>query len=606
MPGCRWTGREPNRSIDRILALVATVSLAAAQAGCRGQPAGEPAAGRSDAAPVVRVDGLPSDAELFSERTLDFVHFNGMSGEYYFAENMGSGGAMLDYDNDGDLDLFLLQGHMLGPGKSLADATFPPQGPLRDRLLRNDLEVGDAGGRRLEFVDVTESSGIDSRGYGMGVAAGDFDNDGWIDLYVTNFGDNQLFRNNGDGTFSDVTAAAGASDPGWSTSAAFVDFDRDGWLDLYVCNYVDFRYANHRECFDSTGAHDYCSPNTYPPLPDRLLRNRGDGTFEDVSLPSQIARVKGAGLGVVTADLNGDGWIDIFVANDSMANHYWVNQGDGTFQNRALLAGLALNADGRAEASMGVDAGDFDADGDEDLFMTHLEFETNTLYANDGSGLFVDRTTDAGLGAPSRGLTGFGTAWFDLNNDGWLDLFVANGAVLTIRAQALEGDPYPLRERNQLFLNLGNRRFAEIGERAGPALERVEVSRGAAFGDVDNDGDVDLLVLNNSGPARLLLNEIGSRNPWLGLRLVTGEPPRDVNGATVAVVRADAPTLWRRARSDASYCSASDPRIVVGLGGSTSVDSVRVYWPDGAVEEWVAPTVRRWTTFRKGSGRGVR
>ena len=538
---------------------------------------------------------------------LDFTHFNGMSGEYYFSEIVGPGGALFDYDSDGDLDVYLVQGRILGPGKELEDALFPPQGPLplRDRLYRNDLEVQPDGTRALRFVDVTEESGIDSEGYGMGVAAGDYNNDGWVDLYVTNFGPNQFFRNNGNGTFSEVVEETGTGDNRWSTSAAFVDFDRDGWLDLYVANYVDYSFANHKECFLTTSARDYCGPTSYNPEPDRLFRNRGDGTFEDVSATSQIAREYGAGLGVVSADFNGDGWIDIYVANDGMANQCWINQQDGTFQNEGLISGSAYNENGEAEASMGVDAGDFDGDGDEDLFMTHLTDETNTLYLNDGTAFFEDYTTRSRLAVPSRSYTGFGTSWLDYDNDGWLDILAVNGAVFAIEKLSAAGDPFPLSQINQLFRNLGSRQFQDMTAAAGLALQLSEVSRGAAFGDVDNDGDTDALILNNNGPVRLLLNNLGNQHHWLGLRLLLKEVTRDALGARVAVVRSSRPTLWRRARSDASYCSANDPRVLVGLGTDPEFDAVRVQWPDGSVEEWRDLTANAYHTLHQGSGRIV-
>ena len=536
---------------------------------------------------------------------LDFTHFNGMSGEYYFCEMMGPGGALFDYDNDGDLDLYLVQGQMLGPDKKLEDALFPPHSSpaIRDRLYRNDLAVGPDGRRTLRFVEVTEESGIDSQDYGMGVAAGDFNNDGWVDLYVTNFGSNQLFRNNGDKTFTDMTGQTGTDDTRWSTSAAFLDFDRDGWLDLYVCNYVDYRYANHKKCYSPSGAQDYCAPLSYKAEPDRLFRNQGDGSFEDVSAKSQIAREYGSGLGVVSADFNGDGWIDIYVANDQMANQCWINQRAGRFKNEALLGGSAFNQGGRAEASMGVDAADFDADGDEDLFMTHLTDETNTVYVNDGNAFFEDYTSRSGLGTPSLPYTGFGTAWFDYDNDGWLDILTLNGAVKTIETLAAAGDPFPLHLRNQLFRNLGRGRFEDISSSAGAVFELSEVSRGAAFGDVDNDGDLDVLVLNNNGRARLLMNNVGQQRHWLGLRLVLKAANRDALGARVGVVRPQGPTLWRRARSDASYCSANDPRVLVGLGDGNEVTAVQVRWPSGTTEEWTGLPIDAYSTLYEGTGR---
>ena len=569
----------------------------------------------SDAAP--QSSARPADEAWFTDQAeavgIDFVHFNGMSGEFYVSELLGSGAAMFDFDNDGDLDIYLVQGQMLGPGKNLDHAVLPPQTrPLTDRLYRNDLDVHADGTRTLRFTDVTEASGLDVRSYGMGVAAGDVDNDGWVDLYRTSLGPNQLFRNNGDGTFTDISEQTGTRDPAWSVSASFVDVDRDGWLDLYVANYLDHRFdAPQPECLTRTGERDYCGPSAYAAVPDRLYRNRGDGTFVDVTTEAQVAREYGPALGVVAADVDGDGWVDIYVANDGEPNQLWINQQDGSFRNGALLAGTAVNRDGGAEGSMGVDAGDFDADGDDDLFMTHLTTETNTLYINHGSGLFEDRSARTGLGAPSVAYTGFGTAWVDVDNDSWLDLLVVNGAVQakhqrfssgTLDDPVQAGTPLQLHQRNQLFRNLGNGRFEEVTRRAGAVFELSEVSRGAAFGDVDNDGDHDVLITNNNGRARLLINDVGHQNRWIGLKLVGGTGPRDMLGARVGVFRDGAPTLWRRARTDGSYASANDPRVLVGLGEAATVRHIRVIWPSGHEEDWTDIPVNRWLTLTEGTG----
>jgi len=541
----------------------------------------------------------PAGTEVFVDRArevgIDFVHFNGMSGEFYFVEIVGSGAALFDYDRDGDLDVYLVQGRMLGPGRAAAD-------PPRDRLFRN--EVVESG--ELRFVDVTDASGIRSTGYGMGVAAGDYDGDGWIDLYVTNFGPNLLLRNRGDGSFVDVTESGGVGDERWSTSAAFLDYDRDGDLDLFVASYVDFVLERNKECYSDTSARDYCGPLSYKPYPDRLYRNRGDATFEDVTAVAGISAAYGAGLGIVCADLNGDGAVDIYVANDGYANQFWVNQGDGTFRDDALIAGCAVNEEGEAEAGMGVDAGDFDGDGDDDLFMTHLTDETNTLYRNDGSGVFDDITVETALSASSTASTGFGTAWFDYDNDGLLDLYVTNGAVKTIMELARLNDPFPLHQPDQLFRNLDHGRFEETTHLAGAAFEFSDVGRGAAFGDIDNDGDTDVLVVNNNGPARLLVNQVGTRHHWLGLRLTGPDGSDDRIGTRVEVVRPDGRAVWRTVRVVASYCSSSDPRVLVGLGEAAEVSAVRAYWTDGTAEEWTEVAVDAYTTLRKGAGRALR
>ncbi|MCG6871432.1 MAG: CRTAC1 family protein [Gammaproteobacteria bacterium] len=519
-----------------------------------------------------------------------------MSGSWYFPEIQGSGAALFDYDNDGDLDVFLVQGAMLGD-KALADATFAPGSTPRDRLFRNDLDPT-APGSPLRFTDVTEASGLGDDGYGMGVAAGDVDNDGDIDLYVTRLGPNRLWLNNGDGSFREAGASSGTADARWSHSAAFADLDRDGWLDLYVVNYVDYRLASHKRCAQPSGATEYCGPNSYPPQADRLYRNLGNGRFIDESAPSGIARQPAAGLGVVTADLDDNGWIDVYVANDDMPNQFWRNQG-GRLQEDALLAGVAVNSTGEAEASMGVDAGDVDGDGDLDLFMTHLREETNTLYVNEGDGQFFERTVSLGLAAPSIGFTGFGTLFLDFDNDGDLDLVAINGEVREIASRRAAGDVYPLDQRDQLFRNDGGH-FVEVRP-AGPAFDEEHVGRGLAMGDVDNDGDTDLLVSNNSGPARLLINTLGQDNPWLGLRLLSREG-RDALGARVDLELTDGRRLRRRVRTDGSYLSASDPRLRFGLGDGAGPKALYVRWADGSTERFPAPVLRVYTTLRQGSG----
>jgi hypothetical protein len=535
-----------------------------------------------------------------AEWGLSFTYSTGQTGNLYFPEIMGGGAALFDYDGDGDLDVFVVQGHPLKAGS-------PDPGPAGwGRLFRNDLITPQGRNAVPHLVDVTAASGIRATGYGMAVATGDFDNDGRIDLYLANFGSNQLWHNNGDGTFSDVTAAAGVDDPRWSSGATFTDFDRDGWLDLYVVNYVDYQVAHDVRCYAPSTRRDYCGPSTFAPVPDRLFRNRRNGTFEDVSLPSGIGRKAGPGLGVVADDLDGDGWPDLFVANDGAAGFLWINQRNFTFRDDGLLAGVALNAAGKPEAGMGIAVGDADGDGRDDLLITHLTAETNTFYRNLGSGLFEDATARSGLGAPSLPFTGFGTGWLDVDNDGRLDLAVFNGAVNLVGAMGSGSGIAPYAQPHQLYRNLGGGRFA-VAPEAGADFQKLAVSRGAAFGDVDNDGDTDILVVDADGPVRLLVNEGGNRNPWIGLRLV-GRPPaakveRDMIGARVEVQRKGAPSLWRRVATDGSYASASDPRVLVGLGGASEVTEVRVLWPDGLAEAFPPPPLRAYTTLVRGTGK---
>jgi hypothetical protein len=547
-----------------------------------------------------------ADRPLFTDVAkssgLDFVHFNGMSGEYYYPEMIGQGCAFLDYDNDGDLDVYLVQGSVLGPGKTMKDVLFPSkEARPRHRLFRNDLTINDRGERVPRFVDVTEESGIRITDYGMGVATGDFNNDGWIDMYVTGYGASHMLYNNGNGTFTDVTEKTGTGNSLWGTSAAALDYDRDGWLDLYVADYVRVDLKENKKCYTKSSRRDYCGPAVFPPQRDRLFHNRGDGTFEDVTYRMLADYRPGPGLGVAAIDANRDGWPDILVANDGAPNQLWINKGGRQFVDEALFAGAAVNSAGRPEANMGVAVGDFDRDGDEDIFITHLMGETNTLFVNDGTGFFEDRTPAFGLSAPSFPYTSFGTGWLDYDNDGWPDLLVLNGAVQVIERLALAGDPYPLHQPNQLFHNEGGKRFLDVSDRAGQDIRISEVSRGAAFGDVDNDGDIDVLVANNNGPVRLLRNNVGQDKKWLGLRLVDAKGKRDMIGALAGVRRKGLPTLWQRVHTDGSYCSAGDPRLLFGLGGDDTVEDVEIVWPDGKREVWRKPALMRYTTLRKGS-----
>ena len=530
--------------------------------------------------------------EVAEKVGLTFRHYNGMTGKFFLPEIMGAGAALFDYDNDGDLDIYLVQGSVLEAADKPGSTMFPWRDTVsqRGRLFRNELNST----RKLQFTDVTEKSGIVATGYGMGVAVGDINNDGWPDLYLTNVGSNQMYLNKGDSTFVDVTKNTNTDDPRWSTSGAFVDYDRDGWLDLMVLNYADFSPANSPACYAHTSARDYCTPRAFRAPGNRLFHNRRDGIFTDLTASAGVDKEFGHGLGIVTADFDDDGWIDIYVANDGDPNQLWINQKNGTFKNEALLAGAAVNRDGKAEAGMGVDAGDFDGNGTDDIFITHLMEETNTLFTNLGKAIFEDRTREAGLGMPGRRFTGFGTLFFDYDNDGWLDLLVVNGAVQLLPELMRKGDPFPLGQPKQLFRNQGNGGFVEVIDQAGPNFQVLEVGRGAAFGDVDNDGDTDVLVTNNNGPVRLLLNEAGNRNHWLGLRLVD-KTGRDMLGASVEVVVTKNKILRRRVRTDGSYLSANDPRVLVGLGSATRVEVVRVRWPDGATAELKAPPVDRYT-----------
>lgn len=536
------------------------------------------------------VRGAPAVAlfrDITDEVKLDFVHDPGVDGSYYMPESIGSGGGFLDYDNDGDLDIYLVNGARRG-------AAEPDRPPIRNRLFRQ----ADDG----TFVDVTESSGLGDTGYGMGMAVGDIDNDGDLDVYVTNVGPDALYRNNGDGTFSNLSKAAGIENPHWGTSALFFDFDLDGFLDIYVANYVALDTSI--VCTDRAGRPDYCGPAGFRGAPDVLYRNNGNGTFADVSVVSGIASGASKGLGVASADFNGDLYPDLYVANDGEANHLWINRGKGTFEDRALILGAAVNALGQAEAGMGIALNDIDNDADFDLFVTHLRGESNTFYRNAGIHGFQDDTSLAGLAGPSFPYTGFGTGFVDYDHDGDLDLAVVNGrvtrgALLTQTEPAGYWDSYA--EPNLLFKNDGQGRFRDVSALAAAFARTVENSRGLALGDLDNDGDVDLLVTNEGGRARLLRNNGEEKGHWLMIRAVDPALRRDAIGAEVTVVVGEK-RFHRLIAPGYSYLSSNDPRAHFGLGGATAVDQIQVQWPDGETETFLGVAADQIITLEKGHG----
>ena len=537
-----------------------------------------------------------------AEKTgLRFHHFTGATGSYFVPEILGSGVGLFDYDGDGDLDVYLLQGTILDKTKSLKDTIFPPpkQHFPGNRLFRNELiPTG-----KLSFTDVTEKAGVAGNGgYGMGVAVGDYDNDGYPDLFVTNYGQDTLFHNNGNGTFTDMKAFPAG--PSFGTSAAFFDYDRDGFLDLIVVRYNSFTVQANKKCAGFAGGREYCGPGDYQPVPARLYRNDRRGSFVDVTQKAGIGGASGNGLGVVSADFNGDGWPDIFVANDKTPNQMWINKGDGTFEDQALMSGAAYDDEGKAHAGMGVTVADFDGDGDEDIFISNIRGETHTLYLNLGKGMFRDAAKLYGLGHTTVPFTGFGTGWFDYDNDGRLDLFIANGEVRKL--DSLLGDPFPYRQKNLLFHNEG-KTFRNMGAAAGPVFELSDVGRGVAFGDIDNDGDIDIVVANANGPARLLVNLAGSRNRWLEVRLRGVKNNRDAYGARLALFRKGRPPLWRRVAADGSYLSASDPRVHFGLGTAgelrqAPIERLLVIWPNGFQESWSVSESDIIRDLREGTG----
>jgi len=528
--------------------------------------------------------------DLFVEITdavgLDFVHDAGASGRYHHPEIMTPGCAFLDYDGDGDLDIYLVQA-----GR---DVVKPSGETAPNRLFRQEADG--------KFVDVTVASGLGDTGYGMGVAVGDIDNDGLPDVFVSNYGPDRLYRNEGNGHFRDITESAGIAGDHWSASATFCDIDADGLLDLYVTHYV--AYDAKRVCRALDGKPDYCSPRVFPGVSDSMYRNRGGGKFADVSAMSHIGSAAMPGLGVVCADWNDDGRVDFYVANDGQVNQLWVNDGTGKFSEDAFFKGLALNSFGRAEAGMGMAVGDVDADGDLDLFLTHLRDETNTLYLNQGKRGFEDSSATAGLGAPSLRMTGFGTAFFDLEHDGDVDLVVVNGRVG--RYAPLPGAQLgpvwnPFAEPNAVLLNDGRGRFQDVSSRAGSFASLVEISRGLAVGDVDRDGDLDVLVAQTQGKARLFRNDAPKAGHWLQVRAL--EPPlrRDAYGATVAVVSGDQRYV-RVIQPGYSYQSSNDPVAHFGLPGDGEIEKISVRWPDGSWEHFGGGKPDRLMVLRRGEG----
>ncbi len=612
---CFHRRRRGDLPAARVFLRLGLLLLIAWSAGCGREetlPESPPAPERSLQNPT----GAPMFVDVTEAWGLHFQHAVGGERTYFFPEIMSPGAAFLDYDLDGDLDVYLVNTGQAEFGEGRSESN--PAGTASSRLFRQE-SVG-------RFVDVTELSGLGNHGYGMGVAIGDVNNDGWPDIYLTNHGPDRLYLNQRNGTFADVTEAAGIDNERWSASAAFVDYDRDGWLDLFVANYVD--YQPGQPCLDPGGRLDYCNPAMFPPTADTLYRNltgrtpanapdtgssaAGEVRFEDVSVTSGIATRSGAGLGVICADLTGDGWADLYVANDGHANRLWVNQHNGTFRDEAVLRGVAYDAVGRAQGGMGTALGDLNDDGVLDIVVTNLEGESNAVYLSSGDEMFHDSCRSVGIFEPSLPLTGFGVALVDFEQDGDLDLAVVNGRVRSSRGTRVEDgasghaksgsfwDAYV--ESNQLFLNNGQGQFALHGRFDEPFAAGREVSRALACGDVDNDGDVDLLVTNTAGAARLFLNNAPKPGHWLSVRVV--DPAlggRDAYGAGVTVEAAG--RQWRRAAvPGTSYLSSHDPRVHFGLGSATAVDRITIRWPDGLEESFPGGGVDRFVVVERGRG----
>ena len=519
--------------------------------------------------PVVR--GKDASPARFLEKSaaagITFQHTDGSTGEYYIVETLASGVGLIDFNNDGHLDIYFLNGCPLPPPEDLASC--PPNALYRNR--------GDG-----TFEDVTRQKGLEARGFSIGCGAGDYDSDGDLDIYVAGFGRNYLYRNNGakEGfSFTEVTSEAGVDDPRFSAGACFLDYDRDGHLDLYVSNYCEVDFASSKPCFNNN-APGYCAPGQYTPVHDSLFRNNGDGTFEDVSRRAGIARDPEPGpkwgMGIAVCDFNNDGWPDIYLANDVSDNFLFENQKDGTFKNIATEAMAAVGLDGAEQGSMGVDAGDFDGDGSFDLIVTNYHKQLNALYHNEGKFGFSDQALSRGMGDSTLPMVGWGVRLLDYDNDGQLDLFVANGHLEDQIDRYDQSSEY--RQRNQLYRG-ENKRFTEITNGGGSGLREKLSSRGAAFGDIDNDGDIDIVVCNSRERPSLLINETPNKNTWLSLKLKGKKDPYAL-GARASVTAAGR-TQVAEVRSGGSYVCQNDLRLHFGLAGSKKAEKVIIRWPGG-------------------------
>lgn len=541
------------------------------------------------AAPFARLQAAPPPVtfvDVTQSSEINFRHDNAASPEKYLIETMGSGCGWLDYDQNGLFDLYLVN--------SAPTNVYKPKTPLRSALYRNN---GDGS-----FTDVTEEAGVGAEGlFGMGVAVGDYDNDGYPDLFVCGYGRCILYRNNHDGTFTDVTKTSGVANEGrWASSAAWFDYDNDGRLDLLVVNYVDWSPERNFYCGDrGPGMRSYCHPDDYRPQPPTLYHNNGDGTFTDVSRASGIGLKPGNGLGVVTFDYDDDGWQDVFIANDSMPNFLFHNNGDGTFTEDAYISSVAVSGDGIAEAGMGTDAAFTSNSGRMDLIVTHLDLQLARFYRNLGEMGFEDATFSSRISYATYHMSGFGTRFFDYDNDGAVDLFIANGHVLDNVERYHADTRYA--EPKLMFRNTGNGVFENVSAQLGSALLLPCVSRGVAVCDFDNDGDLDILVNNNGGPPQLLRNDGGNANHWLEILLVGTKSNRDGVGARVTLTAGNR-TLHAQRKGGMSYQSAQDPRLHFGLGDRQKIDAIEIRWPSGEITTLTNISADQIITIQEGKG----
>ena len=529
-------------------------------------------------------NGAVRFVDITSQSGITFKHISSPE-KKYIVESMSGGVALFDYDNDGYTDIYFVNSLTMDLLKS---PTKPP----------SELYHNNGNGT---FTNVTAKSGLGDVGWGMGVCAGDYNNDGWDDLYVTSLGPDHLFKNNGNGTFTDVTKTAGVSDPRWSTGAAFVDYDNDGYLDLFVSNYVDFDVnnlpSNERPCL-YRGIEVQCGPRGLRGAGDTLYHNNGNGTFSDVSVKAGVSDPNGYyGLGVVCSDFDGDGWVDIFVANDATPNFLYHNNGNGTFKDIGFISGTAVNENGSEQACMGVTVGDYDHDGKFDIFATNFSQEYNVLYRGTGNNIFTDVSHTAGF--VNQPYVSWGTKFFDYDNDGWLDLFVANGHVYPQVDKANLDAGY--RQRKSLHRNNRNGTFSEVAAQSGAPLMENRVSRGVAFGDIDNDGDVDMVINDLDGTPSLLRNDGGNANNSVLIKTIGDKSNRDGIGARVKIVSGDL-TQIDEVRSGASYISHNDFRLHFGLEKRTKIDLIEIRWPSGAVDKLEGVGVNKLLVVKEGKG----
>ena len=562
--------------------LVVLLGLALVVGCARDEPAAPPvveippAATAPEALPVTFVD-------VTGEVGITFRHNSGAFGRKYLPETLGAGAAFLDADGDGWQDVFLVN-----------SANWPGRGgpPTIAALYRNNQDG--------TFTDIARPAGFGDPIYGLGVTSADFDNDGLVDIYITALGANRLFRNLGGARFADVTEAAGVGDPGFSTSALWFDYDRDGWLDLFVANYVDWSIDEDLFCTLDGETKSYCTPESYDGQSSTLYRNRGDGTFADVTRPAGLYDSTAKGLGVALIDFDADGWLDLFVANDTQPNRLYRNNRDGTFLDVGTTAGVAFDEAGVARAGMGVDAADYDGSGRQSLIIGNFSNEMMGLYTNEGTGLFIDEAPRMSLGKATLLTLTFGCFFFDYDLDGFVDIFAANGHVADEINDVQPNVTYA--QRPHLFRNLGGRRFEEMTARLGPALAEPVVARGAAYADYDLDGDLDLLVTTNNGRARLLRNDGGNGRHFLRVSTVGSSSNRDGIGAKVVALIDGRPGPWALVKTGSSYASQSELPVTLGLGNASRVSGLRITWPNGQVEELPALDADQAITVKEGQG----